>query len=127
MTYYLGPSLEGHKRKVRPNDRNETVEEEKEEPPIVPNDLRKADLSFVKDVKARCDQTVINGSIQRAPFFQRNTAWVQAEEAEPLGHGSGGNDQEPDEWDPERARYIGLFPDVSPEKKDNECPREKRC
>ena len=127
MTYYLGPPLERHERKVGPENCQKAIDEKNDEPLIIPNDLRKLDLSFNKDVNTRQDQTVVDGGIQRASFFYRNTSHVHAKEAEPFGNGSGRKDQEPDERDPKRAGYIGLFPKISPKKEYDESPGKKRC
>ena len=120
MTQYLGPPLERHERKIRPNDGDQTIQEKYCKPLIVPDNFRKTGLPLVKNVKTRGDQREVHTRIERASLLQYNTARVQTKDVEPFRNLPGADDQEPDERNPERARYIRSLANVSPVEEENE-------
>ena len=124
MTKHLEPPFESNKRKVRPKDGKKTINEEDREPLIVPDNFRKTGLPLVKDINARCNQCKVHARVERAPLFERNSAYLETENVKPFRNLPGGNDQEPDERDPKRTGYIGSFPDVSPVEEDNKADRK---
>ena len=87
MTKHLDPALERDQGKIRPENGNQTVGHKNDEPTVVPNNLRKTNLPGKKNTKARYNQREDKARIQRAPFFHGTTAYVPAENIEPLGEG----------------------------------------
>src|SRR5947208_15629706 len=126
MTNNFDPPLKGNKGEIRPQNREETVDEKYCQPAILSQHHRKIYLAPVQHVSSGGDQAEKHQRVDRAAFLERDRPGRDSKISQPLRYVTRTDDQHPKQRYPQRPRYVRIFREVPPKQENDEANRQKQ-
>ena len=120
LAHQLGPPLERHKCKIRPETRQQAKNNVECNPVILPDKFPHRHPPPDEHLRAEQRHASKKQGVHRAALLVSGPANVDAKGAEPLRNKPRAVDEQPDGRQPQRRRDVGLLPHVPPEQIRNQ-------